>query len=198
MAIDRRGFIGWAAAALPAAALGGCADSDPPAAASAAATGAEDSTLEALAEAVLPSELGEAGRVRTVGEFREWLAGFQPVAELNHGYGTGDIDYTPADPAPGWMAQLRALDLEARQRSGDSFAALDSDARRAMVRGQIGRGSDSGFPAIAGARHVAIGLLAFFYDSPAATDLCYRAQIGKQTCRPLATSPEKPAPLGAT
>ncbi len=197
MTIDRRRFLGWAATALPVAALGGCADADAPAAKSAAAAGPEDAALDALAEAVLPSELGAAGRGRTVADFRQWLAGFEPVAELNHGYGTGDIDYAPADPGPGWMAQLRALDLESQQRFGRAFAALDAEVRRDLVRAQIGRGSDSGLPAIAEARHVAIGLLAFFYDSPAATDLCYRAQIGKHTCRALAAAPGKPAPLPA-
>ena len=41
----------------------------------------------------------------------------------------------------------------------------------------------------------AVALLAHFYASPAATDLCYEARIGKDTCRPLAQSSRKPLPL---
>ena len=50
-------------------------------------------------------------------------------------------------------------------------------------------------PGVADANHVSLALLAHFYDSSAATDLCYEAQIGKQTCRPLAASARKPLPL---
>lgn len=45
------------------------------------------------------------------------------------------------------------------------------------------------------AGHVAVALLAFFYGTSEATDLCYQAGIGKETCRSLSSAPEKPAPL---
>jgi hypothetical protein len=38
-------------------------------------------------------------------------------------------------------------------------------------------------------------MLAHFYESPEAADLCYEAQIGKNQCRPLAASLRKPLPL---
>ena len=194
MAISRRSFFRSAAALVPAVALSHCGDAevaeDTPSTAA-----AEEETLLALGTAVLPSELGTEGTEQVVAEFREWLAGYQPVAELNHGYGTAEIDYTPADPAPGWMAQLRALELEAEQRFGSSFAALEPGVRREIVRTQIGRRGGDQFPMIAEANHVAVGLLAFFYDSPFATDLCYRAAIRKLSCRPLSESPDKPRPL---
>ena len=50
-------------------------------------------------------------------------------------------------------------------------------------------------PGVADAAHVALALLAHFYESPGAADLCYDAQIGKNQCRPLAASPRKPLPL---
>jgi hypothetical protein len=50
-------------------------------------------------------------------------------------------------------------------------------------------------PGIADASHVSLALLAHFYDSSAANDLCYEAKIGKATCRPLADSARKPLPL---
>jgi len=50
-------------------------------------------------------------------------------------------------------------------------------------------------PAVVDASHVALALLAHFYDSPGAADLCYEAQIGRQTCRPLAAQANKPRPM---
>ncbi len=44
-------------------------------------------------------------------------------------------------------------------------------------------------------RHVAVGLLAYFYATPAATDLAYRAKISRHTCRPLAYASRRPRPL---
>jgi hypothetical protein len=42
---------------------------------------------------------------------------------------------------------------------------------------------------------VALALIAHFYESSAATDLCYEAKIGRATCRPLADSHRKPLPM---
>ena len=42
---------------------------------------------------------------------------------------------------------------------------------------------------------VAVALLAHFYESADGIDLCYRAQIGKGTCRPLSQQSRKPLPL---
>jgi hypothetical protein len=191
--ITRRLFVRSVAALLPVAVLPGCDAPETPGAA--AADPLDVDTLGAVAEAVLPSELGPQARERVIQEFRDWLRAYQPVAELNHGYGTGEIRYTPPDPAPGWGAQLRALDLEARKRFETSFAALDMNARREMIRGHIAGDRLERLPDTAEARHVAVGLLSYFYGTPAATDLCYRAVIGKNTCRPLSESPEKPVPL---
>jgi hypothetical protein len=52
-------------------------------------------------------------------------------------------------------------------------------------------------PAPADAHHVALGLLAWFYASPAAEDLCYRAAIGRGSCRSLADVERAPAPTTA-
>jgi hypothetical protein len=42
---------------------------------------------------------------------------------------------------------------------------------------------------------VSLALLAHFYDSSTATDLCYQSQIGEKTCRPLSASGRKPLPF---
>ncbi len=150
--------------------------------------------LEALGDAVLPAELGADGVARAVGEFQRWMDGYQPGAEANHGYGTGRIEQLPADPRPQWRSQLAALDADAR-RIGPSFSALPRERRQALVRAALQNERGDALPNPLLARHVALALLAHFYDSPAATDLCYDAQIGRQQCRPLSAQRRQPVPL---
>ena len=151
--------------------------------------------LSALGDAVLPAELGADGVSRAVAEFQRWMDGYHPGAEANHGYGTGKIEHLPADPRPGWRSQLAALDADAR-RNGRSFSALPRDRRQALVRAALQNERGDALPNPLLARHVALALLAHFYDSPAATDLCYDAQIGRQQCRPLAAQRQQPVALG--
>ncbi|HEV8611963.1 MAG TPA: hypothetical protein VGQ73_00545, partial [Gemmatimonadales bacterium] len=67
--------------------------------------------------------------------------------------------------------------------------------RQALVRAALEGQRFGGLPALDRAPHLSIGLLAFFYGSPEANDLCYQARIGNQTCRPLGASAERPLPL---
>jgi hypothetical protein len=150
--------------------------------------------LSALGDAVLPAELGPPGIARAVAEFQRWMDGYQPGAEANHGYGTGRIERLPADPRPQWRSHLAALDADAR-RTGQSFTALPRDRRQALVRAALAGERGDAMPNPLMAKHVALALLAHFYDSPAAMDLCYRAQIGRQQCRPLAAQREQPVAL---
>jgi len=152
-------------------------------------------SLVALGDAVLPAELGARGIATAVAEFERWMAAYRPGAEANHGYGTGKIDRTPADPRPQWRSQLAALDSEARRSGGQSYAALPRDRRQALVRSALAGERGDTLPNPLLAKHVALALLAHFYDSAAATDLCYQAQIGRQQCRPLAAQREKPVEL---
>jgi hypothetical protein len=150
--------------------------------------------LDALGDAVLPAELGADGVARAVGEFQRWMNAYEPAAEANHGYGTGRIERLPADPRPQWRSQLAALDADAR-RTGSSFGALPRERRQALIRAGVQTERGDALPDPLLARHVALALLAHFYDSPAATDLCYDAQIGRQQCRPLAAQRQQPVPL---
>ncbi len=143
--------------------------------------------LRALAAAVLPAELGAAGLERTALAFEQWLAGYREGAELLHGYGTGEIRVAGPSPALRWAAQLDAL--------GPAFASLPLSERQAEIRAALGSGRFAGFPPIDRAPHLAVGLLAFFYGSPEATDLCYEAAIGRNSCRPLSNSARAPLPL---
>lgn len=150
--------------------------------------------LEALGDAVLPAELGADGVTRAVGEFQRWMDAYRPGAEANHGYGTGRIERLPPDPRPQWRSQLAALDADAR-RAGTSFNALPRERRQALVRAALHNERGDALPNPLLARHIALALLAHFYDSPAATDLCYDAQIGRQQCRPLSAQRRQPVTL---
>jgi hypothetical protein len=153
--------------------------------------------LRALGEAVLPGELGRSGITRVVSAFERWLAGYREGAELLHGYGTGEIRRTGPSPALRWSTQLRQLTAAAQQAYGASFDQLSLADRQALVRSALEGQRSSALPAVDRATHVGTGLLAFFYRSPEATDLCYQAKIGDTACRPLSESERRPLPLAA-
>lgn len=194
--LNRRAFLKTVAAAVPAVAAGtaaGCA----PQRAAAGAGALDHRTMLAVAEVVLPEELGAEGMARAASGFESWVAGYQPAAEVTHGYGTGELEYTPAHPGPGWAAQLDALDLEAKARLGSSFATLPHDQRDQMIRRQLARERGDRLPDPAQARHVAVGLLAWWAQTPEATNLCYQAKINPYTCRPLSAQSERPPVVGS-
>ena len=182
-ALSRRAFLGWLAAAIPASALVRRAH-----ALAVDHLAASPRTLHALGEAVLPSELGSAGIAAAVDRFQRWIAGYRERAELVHGYGTSALETAGPTPATRWAAQLARLDAK-------GFASLPLDQRRALIRAEFAELQVERIGAVDRAPHVAVALLAHFYASPEATDLCYESKIGKQTCRPLATSSRKPLPL---
>ncbi|CAN5755485.1 hypothetical protein BH11GEM1_BH11GEM1_04740 [soil metagenome] len=155
-------------------------------------------TLHALGAAILPSELGIAGTAAAVDAFQRWLSGYREHAELVHGYGTSALAYAGPTPATRWATQLEALDLAARRNGSRSFAAMPLDQRRMMVRAELDKLTLTSMPAVGRAPHVAIALLSHWYGSTDATDRCYHASIGKQQCRPLATSGRAPLPLAGS
>jgi hypothetical protein len=155
----------------------------------------DPATLDALAEVVLPSTLGRAGARRVAAAFRAWGAGYRENAELVHGYGTSRLRFTGPTPVTRWSAQLDDLERRARAQSQRAFAELSESDRTALVRAALESERLDRMPAVAAANHVAVALIAHFYDSPAATDLCYGAKIGRETCRPLAAQAKKPLPL---
>ena len=188
--LSRRAFLGWLAASVPAAALVRRAH-----AAAVDDISANPRTLRAIGEAVLPGELGPAGTSAVVASFQAWIAGYREGAELVHGYGTSKLDFTGPTPATRWASQLDALEATARTRYKKPFANLSIDVRRDMLREALVALKADRLMTVARAPHPALALLAHYYASTDATDRCYEAKIGKQTCRPLATSSRKPLPL---
>lgn len=188
--VTRRAFFGSLAAALPIASLA-CRAHD--AAVNELAT--SKSSMLALGEAILPSELGAAGIAATVKDFQRWIAEYHEGAELLHGYGTSSLKYMGPTPATAWAAQLDALDRTAKRTQGRSFAALPVESRRSLVRSDLDTLKLDRIPPVSRAPHVAVAMLAHYYESSEATDRCYEAHIGRETCRPLAAQARKPLPL---
>ncbi|MCY4398134.1 MAG: hypothetical protein OXE96_02165 [Gemmatimonadetes bacterium] len=207
MSETRRSFLKQSVATVAAASVAGCApgasrdSSDrPESAAGAGSAGASamplpGETLRAVAEAVLPAELGDRGRERAVAAFERWSDGLEPVAELAHPYLVPETRYSGPDPRPGWVAQLEGLEKECASRHGVSLSAIDMPVRRELLARPLGQaGPGMGSPA--NASHVAAALMSHFFASPVATDLCYRRGIGKQQCRGLDGAAAEPAALG--
>ena len=188
--LSRRAFLGALAAAVPAAALVRRAH-----AAAVDDIAASPRTLHALGEAVLPSELGRAGTLAAVTGFQRWIAAYRENVELVHGYGTSALERSGPTPATLWAAQLDALDRIARAEGARSFAALPLERRREFVRRELEAMKADRIGVVGRAPHVALALLAHWYDTPDATDRCYQAHISKESCRPLAASARKPLPL---
>lgn len=190
---NRREFLKRSTLAVSAGALAGCAPGR--AGEGAAERTLDTATLSALAEAILPTDLGEEGVGGAVAAFQTWLAGFRPAAELELGYQTHEIRFGPPDPAPGWKAQLEALELEATRRYRRSFGELSLEERREMVRREL-RGDDlRRLPDPARARHVSAALLAHHLSSPATVDRSYGVRIERLSCRGLEETGERPPPL---
>jgi hypothetical protein len=159
-----------------------------------AVAGLDPAALGAVAEVVLPTELGSTGRATAVDGFLRWLRGYRPGAELLHPYGSGDLGLTGPSPAPRWAGQLSSLDREAAGRGAATFAALSQAVRAELIEAALTQHKLDRVPPPAEANHVAVGLLAYFLATPAAVDLCYRMRIGKLTCRPLSANPSRPEP----
>ncbi len=193
--IPRRRFLKGSAAVVTGLAIGACAQDTPPNETD--TPGLDRAVLEALARIVLPrTALGDAGVLRVTGEFLDWLHAFEPVSERDHPYYSSEINYGPPDPAPLWGAQLDALNIEAQQRFDTGFPQLSEDQQTAILDRQLPKNIPQDLPYAGDAPHVAIGLIAWFYDTAEANDLALRAQIHRQSCRGLATGPHKPLPLG--
>jgi hypothetical protein len=141
-------------------------------------------TLHAIAEVVLPSELGDAGRRATVDAFVRWLREYKEGADLDHGYGFTRIRQTGPSPAAAYAAQLAAL--------GDRFAGLPLPERRAAIESAIAAAKIERLPTRPNGGHVATDLMGFYFNSSSAADLCYRANIGRDLCRGLAGSEQAP------
>lgn len=155
----------------------------------------DSAMLSRIAEVVLPSELGPDGFDRVSRAFTAWAAGYKPGVELVHPYGSATLRDTGASPAGRWRGQLSALDRDARQNHQRGFTSLTRDQRRELVTAAISAERTNRMPDPLEAGHVALALVGWYFATPDAIDLCYRARIGRNQCRPLVNAPRQPLPL---
>lgn len=194
---SRRTFVGWLSGLGAALGIGVRAR---PAQANAGEPGEQNGSLDAamvrsVADAVLPSELGNDGVARASRAFSQWLGAYRPGVELVHPYGSAELRQTGESPIERWRSQLAALERSARQKHQRAFTALTRDQRRELVMQALADDRVNRLPDPLQANHVAIGLLAWYFATPDAADLCYSAQIGRNQCRPLVHSSRQPLPL---
>ncbi len=188
--LNRRRFLASLAGALPVATIVRRAH-----AAAVAHLASEPAALDALAEVVLPSvAMGKAAFAKEVESFRKWGAEYREGAEANHGYGTSRLRTLGPTPMTRWSRQLDDLDAQAKAKHQKAFHEISLAERGDLVRAALQGQRLDRMPSVADASHVALGVLAHFYNSSEANDLCYEAKIGQQTCRPLAQQARKPLP----
>lgn len=195
--ISRRRALKTLGAAAAAGGVLGVAESAPSAAADVPQS-SDTITSDALlpiAEVALPGELGESGRREAVSAFVRWVRSYKEGADTDHGYGTTRIRTTGPSPVRNYPAHLAALDAAARERGAAGFAAASLDVRRSLLESALTAARVERLPSRPSGAHIASDLMGHYFNSPAAEDLCYRAAIGRDSCRGLPGSEARPAPL---
>src|SRR4051812_34585907 len=149
--------------------------------------------LHEIAPTVLPSALGAARGRAVVDRFAAWSRGYREGVPLAHGYGHPRLQRSGASPVPAYLAQLSALEAEARA-AGARWSALDAERRRAILDAAFTKAGVRGLPPRPAGQHVVADLMAFYFRSSEANDDCYNALINREVCRPIAITVRKPEP----
>jgi hypothetical protein len=150
--------------------------------------------LRDVAATVLPSALGRKGQDDAVDNFLRWIREYKEGVPLSHGYGEPRLVRTGPSPAPGYAQQITALAAAARAKGG-RFGALPLDDRRALLDDAFKAADVRNLPGRPDGKHVVADLMAHYFRSSAANDLCYNARIGRNTYRAIRATTVRPAPL---
>lgn len=150
--------------------------------------------LRDIASTVLPAAIGARGQNDAVDNFLRWLREYKEGVPLSHGYGEPRLGRSGATPAPGYAAQIAALQQAATDRGG-RFGALPLEVRRAILDSAFKSAGVQGLPARPDGKHVIADLMAHYFRGSAANDLCYNARIGRQTFRAIRVTTVRPQPL---
>jgi hypothetical protein len=150
--------------------------------------------LRDVAATVLPSAIGRKGQNEAVDNFLRWIRDYKEGVPLSHGYGEPRLVKTGPSPAPDYAKQLAALQSAAKSRGG-RFGALSLDDRRALLDEAFTAADVRNLPGRPDGRHIVADLMAHYFRSSAANDLCYNARIGRQTYRAIRVTTVRPQPL---
>jgi hypothetical protein len=153
--------------------------------------------LVALAEVVLPTSLGAEGRDLVVGRFARWVREYREGADMGHGYGFARLRAASGSaPAHQYPAQFAALDALARARGRTSFAEAPANDRRALAETALNTPQRvTRLPSRPNGTNLVADFMGFYFSSTEAWDLAYRREIGRDRCRTLDGSEDRPAPL---
>lgn len=150
--------------------------------------------LRDVAATVLPSAIGAKGQDQAVDNFLLWIRDYQEGVPLSHGYGEPRLVRSGPSPAPGYAKQIAALQQSARE-SGGRFGILPLETRRALLDGALEAAGVRNLPSRPDGKHVVADLMAHYFRSSAANDLCYNARIGRNTNRAIQVTTVRPRPL---
>ena len=157
----------------------------------------ETATLTALAETVLPSSLTATDRRLAVRAFTAWFANYKAGADMGHSYGASTLRQ-PSGPSPiaRYPPQFAALADAARAHGAASFAALAAPARREVVEAFLNQPQPvNRLPAQPTGANLVADFMGLYFNGQDGWNLCYRAEINRDTCRTLDDSEKAPAPI---
>jgi hypothetical protein len=157
-------------------------------------TGDQAFVLRDVAATVLPSALGRKGQDEAVDNFLRWIREYQAGVPLSHGYGEPRLVKSGPSPAPRYTAQIAALQAAAKAKGG-RFGALTLADRRALLEEAFNAAEVRNLPGRPDGKHVVADLMAHYFRSSGANDLCYNARIGRNTYRAIRVTTVRPQPL---
>ena len=150
--------------------------------------------LRDIAATVLPSAIGRKGQDEAVDHFLRWIREYKEGVALSHGYGEPRLVKSGPSPASGYSKQIIELQ-QAAQRRGGRFGVLPIEARRELIDAAFTAADVRNLPGRPDGKHVVADLMAHYFRSSDANDLCYNARIGRNTYRAIRVTTVRPQPL---
>jgi hypothetical protein len=150
--------------------------------------------LRDVAATVLPSVIGSKGQNDAVDNFLKWIRDYKEGVALSHGYGEPRLVKSGPSPAPGYTTHLTTLQQAAQARGG-RFGALPLEVRRQLLDEAFKAADVRNLPSRPDGKHVVSDLMAHYFRSSAANDLCYNARIGRNTYRAIRVTTVRPPTL---
>ena len=183
--MKRRTFLNWLGWLLPASSLLGRFGWARPLVRPIQLDEGEVATLRHIGASALPSSLGESEIKQVVAGFLGWVREYSSGAEMPHQPGRFDAPLTPEIKVEVYEAQLR--EIAAAGRDAESFPLV--------LRETLADAGIEDLPLRPDGRHIVSDLMSFYFNGSEANDLCYRADIGRKTCRGLPGTGNEPPPL---
>lgn len=150
--------------------------------------------LRDVAATVLPSAIGRNGQDEAVDQFLRWIRDYKEGVALSHGYGEPRLIKSGPSPVPGYSKQIVAL-RQAAQARGGRFGALSLPIRRELLDAAFKGADVRNLPGRPDGKHIIADLMAHYFRSSGANDLCYNARIGRNTYRAIRVTTVRPQPL---